>query len=193
MKAHRWLRDTHLLLGLFACATVLMYGVSSVQMVHRDWLPWRPTLVEQTVTLDQGLSDGRILARALMSQHGLWGDLTEAAPTPDGLRVRIQRPGTGVEAVYAAASGETRLKINRAPFAGMIVALHHARGVTHESTAANLWGVLVGVVSVGLVVLGATGVYLWFKIHNERAIGGVILAVSLVFSLGLVTVIRAAG
>ena len=75
----------------------------------------------------------------------------------------------------------------------MLVALHHARGWTHESISVNLWGALVGFVSVALMVLGGTGVYLWFKIYKERVVGGLILVLSLGFSLSLIALIRAAG
>ena len=135
----------------------------------------------------------RAVARALMENHGLWGDLSQTGQEQDAVRVRVNRPGTVIEAWYHPGTGETRLKINRAPFAGMLVALHHARGWTHESISMNLWGALVGLVSIGLMVLGGTGVYLWFKIYKERAVGGVILALSLGFSLTLIVLIRSAG
>ena len=34
---YKWIRNTHLLIGLFACLFLLMYGVSSVQMAHNKW------------------------------------------------------------------------------------------------------------------------------------------------------------
>jgi hypothetical protein len=189
----RWVRDAHLLLGLFVAATVVMYGVSSAQMAHREWLPWRASVQERSLTLERGMTDGRAVARALMEHHGLWGDLEQTGQSQGEIRVQIYRPGTVIVAAYRAVTGETRLKIERAPFAGMLVALHHAHGWSHESMSVNLWGALVGLVSIGLMALGGTGVYLWFKIHKERAIGGLILAVSLGFSLSLLALIRAAG
>ena len=41
---YRYLRNTHLFLGLFCCLFVLMYGVSSVQMSHNTWFPSRPSV-----------------------------------------------------------------------------------------------------------------------------------------------------
>lgn len=190
---YRWLRNTHLLLGLFTFAMVLMYGLSSIVMVHRDWWPWKYEPSEKTVSLEAGLPDGRAVARALMKSHGVWGDLAQIGQTEGGMRVQINRPGNVTEAVYRTATGDTHLKIQRAAFGGMLAALHHARGWTHESIWMNLWGVLVGLVSIGLMVLGVTGVYLWFKIHDERVIGGILLAASLGFGLSLVVLIRAAG
>ena len=43
-----------------------------------------------------------------------------------------------------------------------------------------------------LVILALTGIYLWFKIHTERVIGSILLAVSLGFSLTLIMLIRTA-
>jgi hypothetical protein len=45
-------------------------------------------------------------------------------------------------------------------------------------------------VSVAFLLIGATGIYLWFKIHTERTIGIILLSVNLVVSLALLTVMR---
>jgi hypothetical protein len=189
---HRWMRNTHLLVGLFCAAIVVIYGVSSALMAHRDWFPWRSTVEERTESLGAGLADGRSVARALGERHGVWGDLTRNDAANGEIRLQIQRPGTATEAVYRSASGETRLKTQRAPLAGLLVALHHGHGVTHESAWLNLWGALVGIVSAGLVVLGATGVYLWFKLHEERVAGAIVLALSLGISVSAIVLIRLA-
>ena len=46
---------------------------------------------------------------------------------------------------------------------------------------------VMGVVSAGLLLLGVTGIYLWFAHHSERLIGGILLALGL--SYGLVTLV----
>jgi hypothetical protein len=43
-----------------------------------------------------------------------------------------------------------------------------------------------------LILLGATGVYMWFRIHNERRIGSVLLALNLCVSVILLILLRTA-
>ena len=77
-------------------------------MAHRDWLPWQASVFEQTLSLGPGLTDGRAVARALMENHRLWGDLAQTGQEQGVVRVRVNRPGTVVEAWYHPGTGETR-------------------------------------------------------------------------------------
>jgi hypothetical protein len=56
----------------------------------------------------------------------------------------------------------------------------------------NLYGWLVGLVSFGLLLLGATGLYLWFVRKRERKLGIVMLAISLLWGLGTMVAMRVA-
>ncbi|MDZ7639248.1 MAG: hypothetical protein U5J83_13520 [Bryobacterales bacterium] len=54
--------------------------------------------------------------------------------------------------------------------------LHVNHGFWHEFLPANLWALLSLGVSVGLLLLGASGIYLWYKHPQERGIGNALLA-----------------
>jgi hypothetical protein len=47
-------------------------------------------------------------------------------------------------------------------------------------------------VSTALILLGLTGIYLWFKLHNERIVGAILLTISLSYSLTLMILLRVA-
>jgi hypothetical protein len=51
---------------------------------------------------------------------------------------------------------------------------------------------MIGLVSGGLILLGATGIYLWFMNHSERAIGAVLVAINLGICVTLLVLIRTA-
>ena len=74
----------------------------------------------------------------------------------------------------------------------MLNRIHHLAGQGHDFGLINAWGVCVGLVSAALILLGATGIYLWFKIHSERVIGVVLLAINLGICVTLLVLIRAA-
>ncbi len=189
---YRWLRNTHLFVGLFSCLFLLMYGVSSVQMSHNTWFSSKPSTTESRVALGAGgAGDPRALARRLMEEHGLRGEIQQIRATAAGCAFRIVRPGTVYDIDYAGLSGQAHIKTHVAAFMGMLNRLHHIGGLWHDFGLVNAWAFFLGLVSAGLVVLGLTGIYLWFKIHTERLAGGILLALSLGYSLTLMVWMRA--
>jgi hypothetical protein len=174
-----FLRNTHLILGLSCCLMVLTYGVSSVQMSHNAWFNSRPAVTTSAYTLAPQAGDARAIARELVDSHGLRGEVTQIFSTPAGMRFSITRPGTVYQVDYTAATGETKVRHNRAGMIGMLNRIHHVAGVRHDYWLINWWGALVGIVSLALMILGATGIYLWFKLYKERVLGGILLAIGL--------------
>ena len=183
---YRLLRDTHLLTGLFCGLFLLAYSLSAVQMAHNRWFPMKPRVTAQTYSIPASL-DTRAAARVLMDR-GLRGDLRDVAER----KFRIVRPGTVYEVRYDPVSGAAEVKISRTGFWGILNRLHHARGLWHDYAPINVWGGFVVLVSLAMFLLGASGVYLWFKLYNERAIGVGIVVVSVAWSLTAAFLIRAA-
>ena len=189
---YKWLRNTHLLLGLFSCLFLLMYGVSSVQMAHNSWFDLKPAVIESQAALAQGLDNPRDIARLLMDRGQVRGELQQIRKTGPDYSFRVVRPGTVHEVDYSAQTGTAKIKTNVANLMGMLNRIHHVAGVWHEYALTNVWAVFVAIISTLLVVLSLTGIYLWFKIHTERVIGCILLALSLGYSLTLIVLIRTA-
>ena len=129
------------------------------------------------------------VAAELMAQ-GMRGELAQVSVTKEGANFRIVRPGTVYEVVWAG--GTAQVRTNQANFMGMLNRIHHIGGLWHEFTLVNVWAFFVGLVALALLILGATGIYLWFKLHQERVIGTVLLALGLGFGLSLIVLIRTA-
>ena len=185
------LRSIHLCLGLFCCLFLLMYGVSAVQMSHSRWFNLKPSVTTSEITLDKTNSGSpRAAANELIVRHGLRGELRQVTETASGSSFRIVRPGTVYEVEYVRATQIARVKTNTAGFIGMLNRIHHVAGVNHEYALINIWGWLVPLVSVMLFVLGATGVYMWFKLYNERVIGIVLLSATLAYTLTIIVMLR---
>lgn len=187
---YRYLRNTHLFLGLGCCLFLLMYGVSAVQMSHNSWFNLKPSVTESQMTLPAGQQDARALASLLMRDHGFKGDLIQVRQVPGGVNFAIQRPGTVCQIQYQSDSGIAKIRENRAGFIGLLNRIHHIGGLWHEYWLINLWAGFVGFVSLALFVIGGTGIYMWFKLHKERVIGSILLGVSLAVSLSLIVLIR---
>jgi len=132
------------------------------------------------------------VARELMDKHGVRGEIQQVRVEGDTVRFRIVRPGTVYEVDFSDENKVAKIRTNVAGFLGMLNRIHHVSGLWHEFTLLNVWGAMVGVISAGLILLALTGIYLWFKIHKERVVGGVLLALSLGYSLTLMVLMRLA-
>jgi hypothetical protein len=188
MTLYKFLRNTHLLIGLFSFLFLMMYGVSSVQMSHNTWFNLKPAVSDSRVALAPGIENPRDVARQLMNRGLVRGELAQVQNS----RFRIIRPGTVHEVSYSSRTGEAKIRTNVAGVMGMLNRIHHVAGLWHEYTLTNVWAVFVAITSILLVILALTGIYLWFKMHSERVIGAILLAVSLGFSLTLMVLIRSA-
>jgi hypothetical protein len=188
---HRLLRNTHLILGLLAVPMLLVYGASAIQMAHNEWFSLTPTLTESELEVGAfDSNDGRALAQALMDRYGMRGDLQQVKATDKGMALRIVRPGTVCDVDYTRQSGKAKVKTSVAGFMGMLNRLHHLAGVGHDYRLLNVWGGIVAFISIALILLGLSGIYLWFKIYEERAVGAILLAASLGYSLTVMVIIR---
>jgi hypothetical protein len=165
-----------------------------VQMSHGTWFQLKPVIVERQVPLTPGQADARAVARQLMEREpSVRGELNTVQATAGSVSLRLVLPGTVHEVQYDAATGATRLKTSVAGVMGMLNRLHHAAGLWHEPLPLKLWGAAVCLVSFALLLLGATGIYLWFTRRPERRTGIVLLVANLVIAGVLLTLMRVAG
>src|SRR5215813_13499902 len=98
---YRWLRNTHLVIGLFSVLFLSTYGGSAVQMAHPSWFSLQPRIEETHMAMRTQVSDNpRVIARILMDDYGMRGGLDEVKEAPEGYELRISRPGTEYEVSY---------------------------------------------------------------------------------------------
>ena len=193
-RMYRVFRTIHLLLASFSVPFLLMYAVSAVQMSHNKWFTMRPAVHEEQLMLRAGETDARAVARDLTRQRtAVRGELTNVQAGGNAIALRLVVPGTVHEVRYEPVSGATHIKTSVAGFMGMLNRLHHAAGVFHDLGVMNAWGAAVALVSVALVLLGATGIGMWFMRRQERLSGAILLALNLVVAISLLVMMRRAG
>ena len=184
----RLIRNIHLGLGLIFVFMALIFAISSLVIIYRPWLGISPLISRSTIrlSLETGTS-ARAIAHALMTDHDMKGELRQIQEAGDSVSFRIVRPGEAVEVKYARSRGEADVTVRRHGALETLVQLHTNHGLWHDYVPSNLWAAISLFASIGLLLLGATGIYLWFAHHSERVIGGVLLAFGL--SYGLITLI----
>ena len=184
----RLMRNIHLGLGLIFVLMALIFAVSSLVFIYRPWLGSSPHVSESTVRMSlKADASARTVARELMADYAMKGELRQIQEKGDGISFRIVRPGEVVEVKYGRSSEEAKITVRRHGALETLVQLHTNHGFWHEYVPSNIWAALSLLTSAGLLLLGATGIYLWFAHHSERLIGAILLGSGL--SYGLITLI----
>jgi hypothetical protein len=186
------MRNTHLALGIGFFFVALLFALSSVVIIYRPWFSGGPERSSQTLRLAPGM-EARAAALELMRSHGVKGDLRDVKEAEPETCFSIWRPGTHVEVRYRRDSGEATLDERRYSVSETLVQLHVNHGFWHDFLPANLWSLLSLMVSVGLLLLGVSGIYLWYKHPQERRLGNILLALGFAIPILALTVVRLQG
>lgn len=183
----RLMRNVHLALGLLFVVMALVFAVSSLVIIYRPWLGPAAQPSEVTIPLSAAAAASpRAAALELMTDHGFRGDLRRIQERNGTVTFSIVRPGEAAAVTYAPASGAAVVKVTRQGALETMVQLHTNHGFWHDYLPSNLWAALAFLGSVGLLLLGVTGIYLWF-VRYRSWVGGVLLGSGVIF--GCVTLL----
>jgi hypothetical protein len=188
------IRNVHLLLASFSLPFLIMYGVSAVQMSHSKWFHMKPAVEERDFPLNPGQVDARAVARDVMNrERSIKGEISNVQTSAAGISLRIVVPGTVHELKYDPVSGRADVKSSVAGVMGMLNRLHHWAGFWHEPASMEAWAVAVAIVSAALLLLGASGIYMWFTRRAERRTGLVLLGFNVAFAVIVLVMMRRSG
>ncbi len=187
----RLMRNVHLWLGLASVLMALMFALSSLFVVFRQSIDTQPEENQRTVQVAPELaSTPRALARELILNHDVKGELAAVEEDAEAITFRIHRPGVQHKVSYSKAAGEATIEETRWGVGQTLLQVHVMHGFWHEWAPAWIWALLGFLTSVALLLLGASGIYLWFEHHKERVIGGVLLAFGLIYGISTLVLTR---
>ena len=111
---YRLIRDIHLASGLFTLVLLAVYALSAVLMSHPGVLGERERITHQELEVPPERAAGpRALAKYLMDEHGLRGELRSVSESAEGFGLRIYRTGTEHEVRYSFSDSRARWKRRR--------------------------------------------------------------------------------
>lgn len=189
---YRLFRDVHLVLALLSLPFLLVYGVSTVQLLHPNLFAWaeHEDQVERVIEVpEEARGSPRAVAQHLMAR-GVKGDLMKVESSSTAVKLRIVMPGTVHTAEFPPGAASVTVSSSVGGWVGLLNRLHHAGGMWHDYWGTNFWGWLVLFTSLALLGIGTSGIVLWYQRKKERLIGWGMLVISLVFGLGIVTLVR---
>jgi hypothetical protein len=186
---HRRIRNLHLVVGLLLTPYVLMYGASALLMAHPDWLQETQVTSRREISIGAIQGDRNVVAAAVMRQANLRGGLQSLREKAGAITFQVVRPGTSYEVEVHLARGHAVIRERRSDLGGFLKRVHHLAGWHRHVPSGVLALVLLGV-SAGMVFMGVSGIYLWYKLRSERTSGWIVLALGLAYSLAALVAIR---
>ena len=190
---YRPVRNVHLFLGLLFSVFLGMYAFSAAQMGH-EFLPQPYTEpVERELAVDPSSDGARALADQLIRDHGLKGSLQNVRTTSVSVAFYVFRMKDGHKVTWTRGADTAHVISGRPNLWEVFNRMHEVAGFSNPDWVENVWGVVLLLTSLGLLALGATGIYMWMKRKKERTLGVVLLASHLVVALALIAMMRAAG
>ena len=184
-------RKLHNYLGLYLLLFLWLFSLSGLILNHSKWP------VAQFWKQRAEVATGRVIRRPmasadiavaadLMAQLGIVGEVEETKRTAHGERFDFQvvRPGKvfRVEARLDSAHARvTEIRLN--PW-GVLDALHKFTGVRMDDPArmrdwvlTRIWSLAMDALSLGLMILVLSGLYLWYRRGEHRRAGLAMLAI----------------
>jgi hypothetical protein len=187
---YRWTRDLHLCLGLFVSPFVIAFAVSVFFLNHAkvDQAVAASVVTIPDVTIPAGLDVARgreaaERARELVNQAGLTGEIGFVRYVRSEQRVVIPVSRPGLEATVDVDLARRMAVISQRPTGLLesVAYLHKMPGPHNADLRGNwfwirLWRWPADWTVYALLIISASGLYLWFAIKAERRVGLAVLA-----------------
>lgn len=186
-RLRTWNRKLHYYLGLYLLLFLWLFSISGLILNHPRWATgefWsdrRESKAERPIRAPAVASDLGIAAD-LMRQLGIVGEVSEIGrdSASASFTFQVVKPGHVWRIAADLAAGRasvTEIELNAW---GAMDALHKFTGVrldkpneSRDWVLTRLWSLAMDALAVGLVILIASGLYLWWRLRQKR-VGGMI-------------------
>lgn len=188
---HTWTRRLHFYLGLYLLVFIWLFAISGLflnhpkwEFTHDFWERREEATFEQTVRPPQAARNDLEIAKIIMTQLNLRGEINQVATNPatNLFSFQVSKPGEIYDAEVDLSTGIATVKQTRLNFFGALDALHKFSGVSMRDATrerdwwlTRIWSAAMDAVAVGLIVLVTSGLYLWYSLKAKRVAGVIAL------------------
>ena len=175
MTLLHFVRRTHLYMGLFLLPWMIMFGVSTIPINHTlspnpvTWTKVAEHRFEGTVP-DAG-ENLRPLGREMMNAAGVSGGYFVNRANPKQVNVNHPNFLTPVRVIYYADQSKLTVEHRNFSLRQFITSMHTRGGYDMGGFWDSVWALFVDIVSVGLILWMATGIYMWWNLPSTRRWG----------------------
>lgn len=189
-------RKIHIYAGMFSVLFIIFFGLSGFVLNHRwklwDWFSRRvETVRDVTVQIPAEGSDLQ-KARAILKQLKVDGEINRIVSEPgkQSFAFDVQRPGQFANVKLDAVSGKGTLKTTDFNAWSIVHMMHIFSGHGDKNWAwANVWKFFSDLTAIIMVLLAASGFYMWLNLKTARRWGLIFLEVGAVIFFLLVWVL----
>jgi hypothetical protein len=172
--------------GLFLAPWMLMYGLSTLVMTHREWvLSFYPSKTPAMVT-ERELDYSRTfpstagreqIARQILQDVDLDGT-HRVSGGREGKPLVITRQHALATQRITFEQAAHHIRIEREEFRALnfLERLHRRRGYDQPYALEDTWGLTVDVAVIAMVFWSLSGIWLWWELKLTRFWGGLCLA-----------------
>ena len=185
-----WNRRLHYFLGLYFLFFIWLFSFTGLLLNHFSWRPAgflsarKESTVERTI---QAPADGSPLGQAqdLMRQAGLAGEIDSVTTQLDPARLEFRGTRPGLQFEVKADWQAARATIRRTEINGWdtMRVLHTFTGVRLANPESHrdwilttVWALAMDAVALGVAVMVAGGVIMWYGLPGKRTFGLIALA-----------------
>ena len=194
IRLRAWNRRIHFYLGLFLLLFIWLFSVTGLLLNTSTWTFaefWpdrRESSFQRPVRPPTATAD-LAMAHEVMAQLEVAGEVSQTERSGDSreFEFRVNRPGRMLEVQVDWTTRVATVKEVRVNAWGIANTLHTFTGVPRRGEPdwqrdwilTRLWSLSIDAVSVGLIVLVLTGVYLWYRLPRKRIPGAIALVAGL--------------
>ena len=183
MTFAHFVRRAHLYAGLFLLPWVIMFGVSTIPINHQSPEPVEWTRLAEhrfDAPLPAASENLRPLGRQMMNAAGIDGGYYVYRVNPGQVQAGHPKFLAPIRLNYFA--DEQRLVVERRPFSlrPFLSGMHTRGGYDMGGFWDSVWAVFVDIVSIGLILWIASGIYMWWGLPSTRRWGWMALGAGVV-------------
>ena len=176
----KWTRTLHIYVSMFALLALFFFAATGFMLNHPEWFDLvEPHKSEQEGTVPPELVaeplDKLTIAERIRADFRATGiaDVFEIEET--SLHIVYHAPGQTSEFRIDRESGHVKAEIESFGLLGRLTELHRGK------YAGAAWGLLIDIVSVLLLFISLTGLFLWLSLRRRLAFGtmALLLGISL--------------
>jgi hypothetical protein len=175
-------RRLHLYLALALVPWLLIYGISSLIIHHRDWFDPERNPVEWTQRFerhyDLTISEDanlREIGAQIMSDNDLDGAFFINRRNHRIIRLTVFDFWNRTRLAYHLDQQQLTAEDQVFRWDQFILGLHFRGGFSQESYLSNLWGIVVDIACIGFVLWVASGIVMWWQLKQTRKWGALAL------------------
>jgi len=204
-RFYGWTRDAHLYFGLFLSPWILIFAFS-VLFLNHNWVPGKPSgpvlrstaLVEVPPGFDRKEGMERVqLAKQMLDQLGLSGEIGYISHRTQDRHflIPVAKPGWQATIDLNADNGSVEVEQQYTGVADALNYLHKSPGPHNANIRGNwlmtrIWKSFADMTVYLLLLVSASGIYLWVCLRSERKAGLVVLVSGTVSLLAILLSLR---